>query len=112
MARGRQTRRLTPDQIQRLETLRQRGDRDHPRGFTLEQLNLAIAGPFRYRTVAQALLGKPIWSQSYVFLAQWIDRYLPPTSHSVPAIDAKSRAAGDKDDEEQIPADRTVRGSR
>lgn len=113
MPRGRQTRTLRKDQIERLEKFRKASHEGAPHGYSLPQLRLAMGASFGWRTLQTALQGRPVWDLSYSFIAQWIERYLP----AAPAPqDGKSASAGEKPEEgdaEETPGTtRTVRGSR
>ena len=94
MARGRQSRTLRPDQIERLEKFRRRPQEGAPGGYSLPQLKLAMAAPFSWETLRNALAGRPVWDLSASWIAQWIDRYLPPLPIEK---DGKAAAGGDND---------------
>jgi len=130
MSPGPRTRKLTPDQIQRLEEFRRASHDGAPHGYSLPLLRTAMGMRFGFRTLGKALQGLPIAELSYSAIAQWIERYLP----AVPAVpDSKKLASGEREDDfngrvqvqpapdgeeakndaEETPgATRTVRGSR
>jgi len=85
MARGKQTRLVSPDRIERLSRFRV------AHGYSLPQLKLAMAAPFCWETLKKALGGVPIWDVHQAYIVQWVDRYLPKASD---ATDGKTRAAG------------------
>lgn len=122
MPRGRQSRALSKNQIERLERFRRAAHEGAAHGYSLPQLRMAIGASFGWRTLAKALQGRPVWDLHHSYIVQWIDRYLPP-----PVRDGKAEAAG-KDSEPLETADaegetkeqnekaagaaRTLRGSR
>lgn len=124
MTRGRQTRKLTPSQIGRLETFRRARHEGAPSGYSLPQLRSAMGIGCSWETLQKALQGLPVWDLHHASIVQWIDRFVP-----VPEIrDGKAAAAGEREEEsegvsgEESPerndaeetngAARTVRGSR
>jgi hypothetical protein len=126
MSPGPRTRKLTPDQIQRLEKFRRESHEGAPHGYSLPLLRTAMGMRFGFRTLGKALQGLPIAELSYSAIAQWIERYLP----AVPAVlDSKQLASGEREDDfngrpapdgeeakndaEETPGTtRTIRGSR
>ncbi len=113
MARGRQTRTLRKDQIERLEMFRKAHHDGAPHGYSYPQLRLAMGMTFGWRTVQAALQGRPVWDLYHAPIAQWIERYLP----APPApVDGKAAASGEREidepDEEEAGTTGTVRGSR
>jgi hypothetical protein len=116
MPRGRQARQLSKSQIERLEEFRRAPHEGARHGYSLPQLRLAMGAAFGWRTIQKALQGRPVWDLHYTYIAQWIDRYLPPVKL---ARDGKAAAAGEDkepvemaDAEKEGGAARTVRGSR
>jgi len=102
MARGRQTRTLRPDQIARLAAFKKAPHPEHgaPHGYSFPQLRLAMAIGCSWETVQKALQGLPVWEQHHLYIAQWIERYLP----APPApIDGKAAASGERSSEEAAP---------
>jgi hypothetical protein len=111
MARGRQTRKLRPDQVQRLEQFKRAAHDGAPHGYSLPQLKLAMTLGCSWETLQKALQGLPVWDQHHSHIAQWIERYLP----APPApMDGKSAASGERDeankDTEAAGTDGSVRG--
>lgn len=117
MPRGRQTRTLRPDQIERLKRFRMASHDGAPHGYSLPQLRLAMDASFGWETLRNALLGRPIWDLSHAYIVQWLDRYIPAAD---PPIDGKTAAAGEREEfstekedaQETEGTTRTVRGSR
>lgn len=112
MPRGRQTRTLRPDQIERLKRFRMAPHDGAPHGYSLPQLRLAMDASFGWETLQNALLGRPVWDLSHAYIVQWLDRFVPAAGAP---IDGKASAAGERDEEdaeETESATRTVRGSR
>jgi hypothetical protein len=77
MPRGRQTRILCKERIERLEKFRRASHEGAPHGYSLPLLRSAMAASFGWRTLQKALQGLPIWELHYRYIVQWIDRYLP-----------------------------------
>lgn len=75
--RGRQTKALTPEQIERLEGFRRARHEGAESGYSLPQLAKAMAGPFGYRTVQKALQGRSVWDLHYSYIVSWLDRFVP-----------------------------------
>lgn len=92
MARGRQTRRLTPEQIERLRKFKMARHDGALSGYSLPQLRSAMAAPFSWETLEKALRGAPVWVNSHAYIVQWLDRFVP--APPLP-VDGKSAAAGD-----------------
>src|SRR5882762_1834640 len=113
MPRGRQTRTLRPDQIERIQRFRMATHDGAPHGYSLPQLRLAMDASFGWETLRNALLGRPVWDLSHAYIVQWLDRYIPAAD---PPIDGKAAAAGvrveEGDAQETESTTRTVRGSR
>jgi hypothetical protein len=110
--RGRQTRVLRKEQIDRLEKFRRAPHDGAPNGYSLLQLKRAMSAPFTWETLRKALQGLPVWDLSYFYIASWIDRYL-----SAPPRDGKTAAAGRDSESNETPeteaeTTRIVRGSR
>lgn len=106
MARGRQTRQLSPEQIDRLTRFR------IAERLSLPQLKLAMAAPFGWETLKNALQGRPVWDLSYLYIVDWLNKHLPGAP--LPR-DGKAAASGEKpepENGEESEAARTVRGSR
>ncbi len=102
MARGRQTRTLRKDQIERLEKFRKARHDGAPHGYSYPQLRLAMGMTFGWRSVQAALQGRPVWDLYHAPIAQWIERYLPAPAAPV---DGKSLAAGmERSSEEAAPS--------
>jgi hypothetical protein len=69
-ARGREARRLTQAEIDRLELYRIRNRYSYP------GLAKAMAVPFSWETLRSALDGKAVWVPNHAFIAEWIQRYV------------------------------------
>jgi hypothetical protein len=108
MARGRQTRTLRPDQIERLEKFRRSSHDGAPHGYSLAQLRLAMDASFGWQTLKKALAGLPVWDLHHSYIAQWIERFIPAASAP---IDGKAAASGERNeqDTEAAGADGTIR---
>jgi hypothetical protein len=101
MPRGRQTRKLRPDQITRLETFKRAPHDGARHGYSLPQLRSAMALGCSWETLQKALLGLPVWDKHHFYIAQWIDRFLP----APPApIDGKAAASGERDEQNEEAA--------
>jgi hypothetical protein len=107
MGRGRQTRRLNRDQVERLNKFRMASHEGARHGYSFPQLRAAMAAPFGWRTLQKAAHGNPVWDLSHNFIVQWLDRYVP----AVVVPDGKAAASGERNesDEEGPTADGTVR---
>lgn len=99
MAKGKQTRLVSPDRIERLSQFR------IANGYSLPQLKLAMAAPFTWETLKKVLCGVPIWDVHQAYIVQWIDRYLPKAAAPP---DGKTLAAGDRPDLEENHAKETA----
>lgn len=99
MARGRQTRTLRPDQIARLLAFKKAPHAEHgaPHGYSFPQLRSAMAVGCSWETVQKALQGLPVWTQHHLYIAQWIERYLPAP---LAPVDGKAAASGERSSEE------------
>jgi hypothetical protein len=101
MSRGRQTRALRKDQIERLEKFRRSHHDGAHYGYSFPQLRLAMGMRFGWATLKKALSGLPVWDLHYTHIAEWIERYLP----AAPAkLDGKQLASGETP-EQQEPAE-------
>ncbi len=103
MPRGRQSRKLSPEQIQRLEKFRKSPHEGAPHGYSLPQLRLAMGAQFGWQTLKSALLGVPIWDLSHAYIVQWMERFLSNAPVSTggppkPIRDGKAASAGDRED--------------
>lgn len=105
MAPGRQTRKLTAEQIDRLERFRKSPQEGAPAGYSLPALRSAMQAPFGYKTLGKALQGLPVWELHHSWLVVWIERYLSVQN-------GKTNGSGDESDEKEDGATRTFRGSR
>lgn len=114
MPNGRQTRRLTEDQIERLDKFRRAAHDSARGGYSFPQLKLAMSAPFGYKTLGKALKGLPVWDLHHSWIVSWIERYLGKPAQ--PAISGKDAAAGEREEEserdENPEATGTIRGSR
>jgi hypothetical protein len=109
MARGRQTRKLTQDQIQRLEKFRRASHDGAPHGYSVALLRTAMGARFSPETLQKALQGLPVWILYHAYIVEWLDRFLPAAGLPV---DGKTAAAGGDNGDEETEAARTIRGSR
>lgn len=75
--RGRQTRVLSKEQMDRLERFRTARHDGAESGYSLPQLTKAMAAPFGYRTVQKALQGLPVWVLHHAYIVSWLDRFVP-----------------------------------
>jgi hypothetical protein len=105
MIRGRQTRTLRQDQIDKLEAFRRARHDGAPSGYSLPQLRSAMGLGCSWETLQKALQGRPVWDLHYFRIVQWIERFL-----TTPATDEEPQEKGDA--EEIAGAARTIRGSR
>lgn len=89
--RGPRTDCLSREQIRFLEDYR------YNYGLSVWALPRALDAPFKARTMQKALDGKPVRSDIYRFLVEWIDAHktLPPAPAG---LDAKQRAAGEREE--------------
>lgn len=110
MPRGRQTRELTRDQIQRLEKFRRASHEGAPHGYSVALLRTAMGARFSPETLQKALQGLPVWILYHAYIVEWLDRYVP----APPAVlDGKAMSSGERDEENgEAEAARTIRGSR
>jgi hypothetical protein len=92
--KGRQTRILRKDQIERLETFRRTAHDGSPAGYSYAQLRLAMGKPCGWETLQRALQGRPVWDLLYYRISEWIERYLPVSPK--PEMDGKTAAAGER----------------
>jgi hypothetical protein len=89
--------RLTAEQIERLKSVQRHGD--GRRSYSIYNLREALAAPFTWETLRRAIEGKPIQERNRDFIVQWLDRYVPASAAPRAGMDAKSRAAGERDEE-------------
>jgi hypothetical protein len=82
MARGRQTRVLSTEQIMLLAEFKAASHEGAAHGYSLPQLRSAMAASFGWETLKKALAGLPVWDLHYTYIAQWIERYLSPAAVS------------------------------
>jgi hypothetical protein len=94
VAKGRQTRALRKDQIERLETFRRQAHEGAPAGYSYAQLRLAMGKPCSWETLQKALQGLPVWDLRYFRINEWIERYLPASPKPEP--EGKTAAAGER----------------
>ena len=97
MPPGRESKALEKRHVERLKEF-QRAKR-----YSVPQLKLAMAAPFKYQTLQRALRGEPIWILNHAFIVDWLDRFVPERANGV-EHDSKRAAAGDR--EEEIPQER------
>lgn len=107
MTRGRTSKILSVADRRRLRKFQQQHSHRLGVSIGLPQLKLAMEAPFSWETLQRALDGKPIWHSYHEFIVAFLDRAVPDPQS---AMDFKSRAAGDK--EEELEAAPTHRGSR
>jgi hypothetical protein len=94
MPRGRTSRVLSPEQIERLETFRHASHEGAPHGYSLPLLRSAMGAGFSWETLQKALQGRPVWIMHHAYIVQWIERFLPQVK--------------DESDKETAPADGTL----
>lgn len=95
--RGRGTRKLRQDQIERLTKFRV------AQRYSLPVLRSAMSAPFSWETLKKALDGLPVWDISHAYIVQWIDRFLPELPDpATPVRDGKAAAAGEREDVEEF----------
>jgi hypothetical protein len=104
MATGRQTRTLKPDQIERLAKFKVASHEDAPHGYSYAGLRSAMAASFGWQTLKKALAGLPVWELHYMYIAQWIERYLP----AAPA----AAVVNDESNTQETSTDGTLRRQR
>lgn len=97
MARGRQTKTLTPEQIELLHLYRLEN------AHSLMGLRDAMKAPFTSTTLKKALQGLPVYDFYVIWLTRWIDKRLRGTT---------GEPDGEPDESDKGKAARTVRGSR
>jgi|HubBroStandDraft_6_1064221.scaffolds.fasta_scaffold149198_5 hypothetical protein len=111
MTRGRTSRVLSLNDRGRLRQFQI----DHARrlgvSVGLPQLKSAMEAPFSWETLQRALAGKPIWDSYHAFIVAFLDRHVP-AAHPATEVDFKSRASGERDEEEEIEQLPIHRGSR
>jgi hypothetical protein len=100
MSRGRRSKVLPADVIQRLEQFRV------TRRYSYPQLNRDVMGsPFKWSTLKNALDGKAIWEVNHLWIVQWVEKNL----HRVPPATRDYKAAAANDD---TPAEEPVAPAR
>lgn len=104
MARGKQTRVVSPDRIEKLSKFRV------AHGYSLPQLKLAMMAPFGWETLKKALGGVSVWDVHHSYIVQWIDRYLAAPETPVDGKTAAAGASREDDAEETTKATGTLRG--
>jgi hypothetical protein len=106
MTRGRTSKILSVGDRRRLRKFQN----DHARrlgvSIGLPQLRLSMEAPFSWETLQRALDGKPIWHSYHEFIVAFLDHHAPSPQS---AMDFKSRAAGEQEEETAEPMHR---GSR
>lgn len=98
MTTGRQTKALTPDQIERLAKFKAAQHNGAPHGYSYAGLRLAMSAGFGWQTLKKALAGRPVWDLHHTYIAEWIERYLPAAA-----------VVNDERHEEKAETDGTVR---
>lgn len=106
MTRGRTSKVLSVGDRRRLRKYQQEHSRRLGVSIGLPQLKLSMEAPFSWETLQRALDGKPIWHSYHEFIVAFLDRHMP---HPQSAMDFKSRASGEHEEEE---TEVTHRGSR
>lgn len=110
MPKGRQTKTLTKEQIERLRTFAMAPHQGAAGGYSLPQLRTAMSAPFGYKTLGKALQGAPVWVNSHFYIVQWLDRYLPVIRDARLAAGEFTEPDETAEDEKRHAAQR--RGSR
>ena len=75
MARGRQSKVLSEEQISLLKKIKMTPTEGYPNGYTMPALRSAMAAPFGFRVLGKALQGLPIWINAHFFITEWLERY-------------------------------------
>jgi hypothetical protein len=83
--------------IQRLREIK------NERDLSFDQFKIAISAPFTSQTLYHAMMGKPLWESNYAFLAEFVRKHTRQPAAPGHTLDAKSRAAGERDDEDTAP---------
>jgi hypothetical protein len=91
MAPGPRTKNLNPEQIAWLQNFR----REHR--YSMPQMNMALASPFKWRTLQRAMDGKGISELSHGYIVQWLERYAPAFAIASRPLSGKDRAAGESE---------------
>jgi hypothetical protein len=97
--KGRRTTRLSQDHAQHMQDWR------FGKGYSIDQLRLALDFRISRSTLQRALDGQPVWDVIHGRLVQWIERYCVTPAGVVvssrkgppPPPDGKSAAAGDRE---------------
>jgi len=102
MARGRQTRALTAEQIARLKGYKAAPHDGAPHGYSFPQLRTAMSCAFGWETLKKALAGLPVWDLHHTYIAEWIERYLPAGAAKwAPAVSgAVAAVSGEREKDE------------
>jgi hypothetical protein len=90
MVRGRRSKILPKDYIERLERFRRAPHDGAPGGYGLPMLRSAMSAPFTWETLQRALDGLPVAELTHAWLVAWIDKHFP----APPVRDGKMLAAG------------------
>lgn len=106
MTRGRTSRVLSVGDRRRLRKFQSWQEGHLGVSIGLPQLKLSMAAPFSWETLQRALEGKPIWHSYHEFIVEFLDLHIPNAQAS---MDFKSRASGEREEENAYPVHR---GSR
>jgi hypothetical protein len=95
MPRGRRSQKLSPEHIARLKKFQ------NHHAYSVPQLKAAMGegAPFKWGVLQRAIDGGAVWELSYEYIVQWLDRYVPVPPAPRAALDGKSRAAGEQEEE-------------
>lgn len=104
--RGRTSKSLSVEDRRRLRKYQSDHSRRLGVSVGLPQLKLAMEAPFSWETIRRALEGRPIWHSYHEFIVTFLDRVEP---RAQAAMDFKSRASGEHEEEDAEPIHR---GSR
>jgi hypothetical protein len=107
MTRGRTSKILSPADRRRLRQFQSEHAQRLGVSIGLPQLKMSMGAPFSWETLQRALHGKPIWESYHEFIVAFLDRHVPAPQA---AMDFKSRASGEREEEET--AEPIHRGSR
>ena len=75
MARGRQIKALSSEQVALLNKIKNTPTDGNPAGYSVPGLRLAMGAPFSYKIIGKALQGRPVWTNYHFFISEWLERY-------------------------------------
>jgi len=94
MAKGKPSKCLSADLLERLEEYRQ------TERLSIPRLCVAMAAPFGWEVLSRALAGRPVWDLNHSYIVAWIDGHLKPSTKAEQraedygAIGVKSKNGG------------------